>query len=264
MKIGYLQFAPKFGEIEANLLKVRELIGDTSCDLLVLPELFSTGYTFRSPKELRGLSETVTGGRTVHFLRELSAQRRMAVVGGFPELQGKKVYNSSILCLPHSRFYVYRKKHLYHHEKKFFAVAHDAYTPQMIEGGVKLGLLICFDWIFPEAMRALSLAGAHIICHSANLVLSYCQDAMITRALENRVFIITANRTGTEVRGRFTHRFTGMSQIVSPEGRILCRAGEREEAVSVVRINPRDAQDKKITPLNDIFQDRRKGLYKGL
>jgi predicted amidohydrolase len=84
---------------------------------------------------------------------------------------------------------------------------------------------------------------------------------MVTRALENRLFIITANRTGTERRGRFTHRFTGMSQIVSPEGRILTKADEKEEVLSVVRINPRMAENKRITPLNDIIRDRRKALY---
>ncbi len=261
MKIGFLQFGPVFGEVEANLRKVRKLIGDTSCDVLVLPELFSTGYTFRNRSELRAVSETVPKGRTVQFLREVSSEKKMAIVGGFPERVGRKVYNASLLCLPGGRFHLYRKKHLYHFEKKLFSVAHDPFEPFPVNGGVKLGLLICFDWIFPEAMRTLSLSGAHIICHSANLVLSYCQDAMITRALENRVFIITANRTGTEKRGRFTHRFTGMSQVVSPEGRILTRADEREEVLSVVRINPRAAKNKNITPLNNIIRDRRKALY---
>jgi predicted amidohydrolase len=261
MKIGFLQFGPVFGKVEANLRKVRKLIDDTRCDVLVLPELFSTGYTFRNRDELRSMSETVRRGRTVQFLRELSGEKSMAIVGGFPEREGKKIYNSSILCLPSGRFNIYRKKHLYHYEKKLFNVAHDPFKPFTVKGCVKLGLLICFDWIFPEAMRTLSLSGAHIICHSANLVLSYCQDAMVTRALENRLFIITANRTGIEQRGRFTHHFTGMSQIVSPEGRILSKAGEREEILSIVRINPRTAENKRITPLNDIARDRRKALY---
>jgi predicted amidohydrolase len=261
MKVAFLQFGPVFGDVEANLQKVRELIGNTVCDLLVLPELFSTGYTFRDRSELRSMSETIREGRTVRFLRDVSSEKRMAIVGGFPEREGKKVYNASILCLPDGTFHRYRKKHLYHRERKIFSVAHDPFKVHAIKGGIRLGLLICFDWIFPEAMRTLNLRGAHVICHSANLVLSYCQDAMITRALENRLFIITANRTGTERRGGITHRFTGMSQIVSPEGRILCSADEQGEVVMVVRINPRAAEDKRITPLNDVVRDRRKVLY---
>lgn len=261
MRVGYLQFDPVFGEVASNLRKVRTLIGDTSCDLLVLPELFSTGYTFRNRSELYELSETAQEGRTVQFLKTVSSERKMAIVGGFPERQGRRVFNASMLCLPGGGFHVYRKKHLYHFEKRLFSTASDPFKPFPVKGGIKAGLLICFDWIFPEAMRTLNLAGAHIICHSANLVLPHCQDAMVTRAVENRLFIVTANRTGTERRGRFTHHFTGMSQVVSPEGRILSKAGEREEVVSVVRINPLLAANKKVTPLNDIVSDRRASLY---
>jgi predicted amidohydrolase len=68
-------------------------------------------------------------------------------------------------------------------------------------GPCKIGIMICFDWFFPESMRILSLKGADVICHSANLVLPFCQDAMVTRCLENHVFAITANRIGMENRG---------------------------------------------------------------
>jgi predicted amidohydrolase len=264
MKIGFLQFNPRFGRIEANLCRVRELTGNASCDLLVLPELFSTGYTFRSRKELFSMSETVPDGRTTRFLRQLSIEKRMAIVGGFPERAGKKVYNSALVCLSDGEFHIYRKKHLYYYEKRFFHVALEPFEPIRMKNGVKLGIIICFDWIFPEAIRSLSAQGAHIICHPANLVLSFCQDAMITRALENRVYVVTANRTGIEKRGRFSNRFTGMSQVVSPEGRILTKAGEDEEVLSIVRINYRAAENKHITPLNSVFRDRRKTLYKGI
>ncbi len=264
IKIGFLQFAPVFGEVDANLKTIEGLIGHTPCDLLVLPELFSTGYTFLHRKELHHFAETVPDGKTVSFLRMLADEKGMAIVGGFAEREGKRVFNASVLCLPGGDFRVYRKKHLYHNEKRLFDVSNEPFAIFTMKQGVKLGLLICFDWIFPEAMRTLALSGAHIICHSANLVLSYCQDAMITRAVENRLFIITANRTGSEKRGRYSHHFTGMSQIVSPEGRILASADECEEKLSVVRINPMIAQNKQITPLNDVLKDRRKTLYESM
>jgi predicted amidohydrolase len=69
------------------------------------------------------------------------------------------------------------------------------------EGAARaLGVMICFDWYFPEAARSLALRGAQIILHPANLVLPFCQDAMITRCLENRVFAVTANSGGAEMR----------------------------------------------------------------
>lgn len=261
MKIGFLQFEPLFGKVDRNCKVVKSLIKPNSCDLLVLPELFNTGYTFQNREEVVKFSETVPNGKTITILSEISRMKRMSIVGGFVERYGKKVYNSSILINEDGTFFVYRKKHLYNFEKKLFDEADEPYETFTVKNGIKIGCVICFDWIFPEAMRSLSLLGAQIICHSVNLVMPYCQDAMVTRALENRVFIVTANRTGTEKRGRLINRFTGLSQIVSPEGRILAQAGETESIVLIVEINPMRAKNKKISRLNDLFDDRRIDIY---
>jgi len=261
MKIGFLQFNPVFGEIDKNLERVELLINSISCDLLVLPELFSTGYTFRTRREVNKFSESVSDGKTLKFLKSISSEKKMAVVGGFIERDGDKLYNSSVLYLEDGTYYIYRKKHLFYYEKKLFDTAYEPYRVFSIKGGVKIGLLVCFDWLFPEAMRQLALLGAQVICHSANLIMPFCQDAMITRALENRVFIITANRTGIEKRGRFVNHFTGMSQIISPEGRILSKAGEKGDLIAEVEINPKIASNKFVNPMNNIFKDRRGEIY---
>jgi len=121
--------------------------------------------------------------------------------------------------------------------------------------------MICFDWIFPETTRILALKGADVICHCANLVLPYCQEAMVTRCLENRVFAVTANRTGTETRGEKSLHFTGKSQITGPDGSILYRAGEATEECGVVEIDPTLARNKVINPYNDAFGSRRNEYY---
>lgn len=261
MKIGFVQFNPKFGKVEENLYRVESLISGISCDLLVLPELFATGYTFRTAGEVKKLSESVSGGKTLRFLKRISNEKKISIVGGFAERDGQSVYNSSALYYESGKHFIYRKKHLYRHEKEFFRRGKKPYRIVTLKSGVKVGIIICFDWFFPETIRALVLKGAQIICHSANLVMPFCQDAMITRAIENRVFIITANRTGVEKRGRFENRFTGMSQIISPEGRILVRAGEYEESVAVVNINPKEALNKFLNSMNNILRDRRENMH---
>lgn len=261
MRIGFLQFNPLFGKVDDNCKVVESLIKPHSCDLLVLPELFNTGYTFKNREEVMKFSETVPSGKSIMFLKEIARVKGMSIVGGFVERYRTKLYNSSILVNDDGTYFVYRKKHLYNFEKKLFDKAYEPYETFTVNGKVKIGCVICFDWIFPEAMRSLSLLGAQIICHSVNLVMPYCQDAMVTRALENGVFIITANRTGIEKRGRFINRFTGLSQIVSPEGRIIAQAGETDSVLLMVDIEPAKAQDKKISPLNDLFDDRRTDIY---
>ena len=123
---------------------------------------------------------------------------------------------------------------------------------------------VCFDWFFPEAMRVLALKGAQVICHPSNLVMPYCQDAMRTRSLENKVFSVTANRIGTEKRGSFSLSFTGRSQIVNPEGKVLAHAGERSESLKIVEIDLEEANNKSINPNNDLFKDRKIAFYKPL
>ena len=127
--------------------------------------------------------------------------------------------------------------------------------------GVRLGMMICFDWIFPEVARTLALKGADILCHPTNLVLPFCQDAMVTRCIENRVFALTANRVGTERRAGQEFTFTGRSQVVTPRGEILTRADVDGEGVFVVDIDPMLARNKAVTDVNDVLGDRRPELY---
>ena len=88
-------------------------------------------------------------------------------------------------------------------------------------------MLICFDWRFPETSRALALLGADVIAHPSNLVFPNAQKAMLTRSLENRVYTVTANRTGTERRPGGTVPFTGRSQIVGAQRRAGRARGPR-------------------------------------
>jgi len=182
-------------------------------------------------------------------------------VAGIPERGGDGLYNSAVLVSPDRSFKVYRKAHLFREEKSFFRAGDTPFEVHQI-GGANVGTIICWDWIYPESIRVLSLKGAQIICQPANLVLPYCQDAMVTRAIENRVFIVTANRTGEEARGGKQLKFTGRSQIVSPKGEILTRAGEDGDEVQVVDIDPEAASDKYATDLNNLFEDRRVELYR--
>jgi predicted amidohydrolase len=121
----------------------------------------------------------------------------------------------------------------------------------------RIGVMICFDWAFPEMARVLALSGAQLILHPSNLVLPYCMDAMLTRSIENRVFTATANRTGLE-RGTL---FSGSSQITSPLAARIAQAGREFSGVIAAEVDLAQADDKWITPYNHVIQDRRPDLY---
>lgn len=243
-----------------NFQTVKRLIKTEQADLWVLPELFNTGYLFESKHELNNLAENIPNGETTYFLIELANSFKTTIVAGLAEKNNNDFYNSAIAVNKNGLVGLYRKIHLFDSEKKWFKPGDLPFQVWNI-GLAKIGMMICFDWIFPESTRTLALKGADIICHPTNLVMPYCQNAMVTRCLENRIFAITANRIGMEQRGNQQLKFTGASQITNYNGDILYRGSTDNEEVSVVEINPHLTRDKKINENNDLFGDRRPEMY---
>ena len=263
MKVGYYQFSPEFGKPSQNLEKICAMLTGIEADIIVLPELAFTGYYFEDRQELRCMAEDVSESSTVAALTNLCRDNDFHIVTGFAERERDNLYNSALLIGPNGLVHTYRKLHLFSTEKEYFDPGNTPLDTVEIRGA-KIGLMICFDWVFPEVSRALSLLGADIICHPSNLVLNYCQDAMRTRCLENSVFAITANRTGTEIRPRGELTFTGQSQIVDPKGNILTRSNPESEALILQEIDISAARDKSFAKNNDLFNDRRPEYYTSL
>lgn len=260
MEIGFCQFDPLFGQVERNLEKAGKIIREAKADILVLPELFATGYQFVDRKETAGFAEGIDGP-TISWARALANEKKIILCGGFAEAEGDRIYNSAFCAGPLGNLGIYRKIHLFSREKECFDPG-DRGFPVFECMGVNVGLIICFDWIFPESIRQLALAGAQVICHPANLVLPYCQEAMKTRCLENGVFAVTANRTGTDARIEGEELiFTGKSQVTGPMGEVLCRATEEFTGVQSVSVELDLANDKSVNPYNDRFKDRKPEFY---
>jgi predicted amidohydrolase len=259
MRVALVQSSPVFGEIERNLAQLEDLMTSVSAELYVLPELCLTGYDFMDRAEVEGCAETVDGP-DVSALCRTAADRDAGIVFGFAEAAPGGPYNSSLLALPDGRRRVYRKTHLFSREKLLFSPGDTGFFVEEFRG-LRIGPAICFDWIFPESFRSLALRGADLIAHSANLVLPFCQRADFARAVENRVFVATANRVGSEARSGGRLDFTGGSVLVSPSGEYLATLPADEIAAIVVDVDPERARDKRITAYNDLFEDRRPEFY---
>jgi predicted amidohydrolase len=262
MRVGYYQNNPEFGKVSENLDRIAAALDTAEADLLVLPELCASGYQFVSMEEVRTLAEPVPAGPTTTRLIDLAKRQRMVIVAGLPERSGTACYNSAVAVGPQGFIGCYRKTHLFFEETLFFTPGDTGFQVWDI-GAAKIGLMICFDWYYPESARTLALKGAEVICHPSNLVLPNCPDSMPVRCLENRVFAITCNRTGSEARdGKERLTYIGNSEIVSPWGAIVHRAPRDQEALCVVEIDPTEARNKSITPYNDLLRDRRESFYK--
>ena len=260
MRIGFYQFTPIPKKVKLNLDRIKSALSHIQADLIVLPELCATGYLFTSRSELSKYAEPVPDGPSCMTFLDLCRTYNLNIVFGMAERNSNKIYNTAVLITAEGKVHCYRKAHLFLNEKDRFDPGNTRFQVFQINS-TKVGMLICFDYFFPEVARSLALAGAQIICHPSNLVLDYAQKMTFTRAAENRMFWILANRTGREESGAKTITFTGRSQIVGPDGRLLYRAGSDTEELPVIEIAPSDALDKKVTPRNDLFSDRRTDLY---
>lgn len=260
MRVGFYQFSPKPRAVMDNLNRVFARLNRTGADLMVLPELCLTGYLFSGREELARYAISVPDSPVCTRLVNFCSEQNLNLVLGIPEKAGSRIFNSAVLVTGSGSIHIYRKVHLFTDEKDIFDPG-DLPFPVFRLGSATIGMLVCFDYFFPESGRSLLLRGAQIICHPANLVLNYAQSMTITRAQENRVFWILANRIGSEALGDRVMNFTGESQIVGPEGRVMERATREGEELKMVEINPAVALNKRVTLRNDIITDRRPEMY---
>jgi predicted amidohydrolase len=257
-KVSVIQFQPILGDPQANITALKPLFEAVSgADLIILPELSNSGYNFMDREEAMQYSETIgRPGMFQDFLLAQASARKMHIVSGICERDGDDLYNTSVLAGPDGIIGKYRKIHLFMNEKDIFK-AGNAGLPVFDAGGFKLGMLICFDYLFPEPWRILAQKGADIVCHPSNLLTENAQKCIPGIALMNRIHIATANRTGDE---RGIH-FNGKSFLTDPFGKIIRIASEQKTEVISFSINTVDSRNKMVTPRNHAFDDRRPDLY---
>ena len=260
MRVALYQNDPVFGAEAQNVGEVLSAVKGQNFDLLVLPELFASGYLFENFNQAYLMASEAGTGYVFESLKRLAREKNSLLIFGFPEKRGKRLFNSSAAIFPDGHYLLYQKTHLFDTEKEIFTPGQTGFSVFEYRG-VRLGMMICFDWRFPEAARKLALLGAQIICHPSNLVLPHCPDAMITRALENGVFTVTANRVGAEKSSARNLHFIGRSRIISPSGKILSELGDQAPGFGVCEMDPELADNKYVTENNDLFADRRPELY---
>lgn len=264
MKLSVIQFAPEFGNIQSNLIKINNYIDESKADIIVFPELALSGYDFTDREEVRKFALDFNGD-IMNSFAEKSAELNKIIIIGFPESsdKGSKLYNSAGIFFPDKNLNkVYRKTHLFFRERfcfdegntGFFSIFYDDFD-------INIGTMICYDWRFPEAARTLALKGADLIVCPSNLVTNVWDISTKSRALENKVYLAVANRTGTEERNGNKLLFNGKSIIYKYNAEEIAKASSDQEQVITAEIYPEQTRKKSFNDYNDIFTDRRPKYY---
>jgi predicted amidohydrolase len=264
--ISLVQFIPVMNNPQHNLLRIADMLKGVKSDIIVLPELCTTGYSFLSAEEALAAAEG-PDGESIAFFKQLAIAHQAMVVAGFAEKSGGKAFNSAVIVSPGEAPKIYRKTHLFYRERVCFSEGDSGFF--VVQHPVKdcrIGIMICNDWRYPEAARSLALLGADVIACPSNLVSDVWRIGMPTRAFENKVFLAVANRCGTEIRqledgSTQSLTFTGGSALYSYTSEITGQADRTEERVLTFKIDPLLTRDKSFNAFNDLLKDRRPELY---
>lgn len=259
--VAVVQFQPAFKDVATNLAFILDTIARTTADVIIFPELCTTGYLFFTRDEAHAFCEPADGP-TCSAIHDASERAGRIVVFGFAERDGAHQYNSSMLCIPGQHPLVYRKTHLFAREKHCFDPGDTGFfVVHVPERDLRIGMMICYDWRFPEAARTLALKGADLIVAPSNLVTHIWRAVMPARAVENKVYLAVANRCGADVNHGEELSFNGQSAIYSFNGDVLASANATDPAVLIAEIDPVRTRTKSFNEWNDIFADRRPEHY---
>lgn len=266
MRIACCQFAPAYRDIARNLETIREMVHSAEADLCIFPELATTGYFFRSVPEIFSFAETMDGP-SVTALRAIARDEGKAIIAGFLETANGSFYNSAVAIDAMGEIAGhYRKMHLFYYETQIFApgnLGFPVFELRTRSGTAKIGMMICYDWRFPEAARELALAGAELIAVPSNIVTTtgMLHTTLQTRAFENKVALAFADRAGTETNGDETLTFRGESAIINYNGDILAQASPDQTEIIAADVALEPTRSKRINQFNDIFTDRGPSRY---
>lgn len=266
LRIAACQAKLQCEDVSANINHTLELINtatDSGAELVVLPELANSGYKFKSKEEL---TDVISGTDAVSEWREKSAQKRCVIIAGYSEVEGGAAYNRSIIIDNGKIVHTYTKLHLWNTEKDIFTPGVKA--PEVIQTSVgRITTLICYDMEFPELVRILALQGAQLIAAPVNWPSNFqsqnSQGAfsaelvrVMAAASTNRIWVAVADRSGLE-RGT---DWLESSAVVDPNGWPISMVG-KGSGVALADIDMNEADNKRISPNNNVFEDRRPEFY---
>ncbi|WP_051321543.1 carbon-nitrogen family hydrolase [Chrysiogenes arsenatis] len=239
----------------ANYEKVAATLARTPCDVLVLPELWSTGYCNKEFAELAPECDAIEAK-----LAALSSQYHCTIIGTMLQQRGSAIYNHLTVWNKGTLELVYDKIHLFtllREEKYLTPGGAIALSDTGVLGAYGVG--ICYDLRFPEMFRALSTNGAGALFLPSQWPLArvdHFRALCIARAIENQAYFISCNNVGSLHENM---QFAGNSMVIDPWGNVLAEGSRNHEEVLCVEIDPtKSSEVRRIIP---VFRDRRPECY---
>lgn len=261
VRAGFVQFAIQRGQVGANLAMVLaglKSLARARANLAVLPEMWTSSFVPEQAERLIAESEAA-----FEQVRRFARKASMVIIGSSYERSGRDIYNTAyVIDANGATVGRYRKIHLFSPggEHIHFRAGDQPLITNCAVG--RVGVAICYDLRFPELVRGLCTRGAEIVAVPAQWPTARIEhwDALLrARAIENQVFVIGCNRTGTELRDGTRIHYPGHSTILDPWGRILTRR-RRATAALYADLNP--AVREEVRSAIPVWSDRKPNVYR--
>ncbi len=236
LNVALYQMEISSAKKEENLQRVKNSIArnyHSELDLVVLPELFSTGFAY---SHFSDLAEEIDSSSTLKFLEKICEEYNINIASSILITNQKKNTFQNVGFILHptkGMIYSYEKIHLWGNEKEYFQAGTAVSDPVTINGKAKVGLSICYDLRFPEIAKSMVIKGAEVLITVAawpSARLLHFNLLAAARALENTSYHIAVNRLGVDVEPKVIH-YKGSSRIIDPLGNIIAGAGQHEQMV---------------------------------
>jgi 5-aminopentanamidase len=255
MRVAAWQCAPGVLDPDGNLERLAAACREASAlgvEVLVTPEMFLTGYAIGADR-VRELARPARGA-WASAVGRIAAEAGVAVVYGFPERDGEAVYNAATFVDRSGAVVaVHRKVHLWGEVDRSQFTAAPAAPAAFDAAAYRLGMLICYDAEFPEAVRRLAVEGAGVVLVPTANPAGYESVQRIllpARALENGCALVYADYCGSD--GQLA--YSGLSTIVAADGTVLAQASADAEELVVAEVTPPERP-------SEYVADRRPELY---
>lgn len=257
-KVGCIQMDIAFGEPKRNIEKAEEWFekaAQENCTVVVLPELWSTGYDLERLEEI-GHKE---GEEIIRFLQEQAKKYGFHIIGGSVAKQTNEGFLNTLYVVDKDGQLVheYSKLHLIQLMDEHIYLQAGKDEPLFQLDGEASSSFICYDIRFPEWLRKPILQGAKTMFVVAEWPIQradHWRTLLRARAIENQCYVIACNRSGEDK----NNKFAGQSMIIDPWGAVVAEAGEGEELlIGEVDFSQIDSIRSKIP----VFDDRRPERY---
>jgi predicted amidohydrolase len=238
-----------------------------NAEIIVLPELSTSGYCFQNINEVKASSQSI-GGEFVGKCIQLAEEKDVVIVAGMNLGQDQKLWNASVIIDNSGLVGWYAKAHLFGDEGKFFTPGENQPLVVKTSKG-RIATMICYDIEFTEWVRLAMLQGAQLLALPTNWPIigqtTTNPPMEVVRvqaaASQNKLVIAAADRTGAE-RGQ---TWVSASVIVDDEGVIKAQADKsKNQGSQIIYADIELPTDTRITEKNDVRKDRRPSLYSSI